>query len=185
MTPQLIIFDLDGTLVTPTSGGEFRKTADDWAYLPNVVNKCRTLREKGIRLAVATNQGGVAFGYYTEDAIHAEVEKAVQGIGAMTGRLCPEHPKGTIEKYARSSLDRKPMPGMLWSILGELAVLPKDALYVGDRDEDRQAASRANVAFEHAVDFFQGVERTPEEEEWEREARRLRLVGYYNKPRRA
>ena len=41
---KLIIFDADGTLVEPASGETFRKTADDWQWLPSRLEKLRELR---------------------------------------------------------------------------------------------------------------------------------------------
>lgn len=55
---ELIVFDVDGTLVSPRSGKKFRENADDWMWLPNRIEKYQALRGQGIRLAIATNQGG-------------------------------------------------------------------------------------------------------------------------------
>ncbi len=54
----LIVFDVDGTLVSPKSGKAFRENADDWAWMPNRLAKYRQLQQTGVQLAVATNQAG-------------------------------------------------------------------------------------------------------------------------------
>jgi D-glycero-D-manno-heptose 1,7-bisphosphate phosphatase len=50
---------------------------------------------------------------------------------------------------------RKPLPGMLVEAMKDAGVAPEETLFVGDREEDRQAASAAGCAFRWAKDFFQ------------------------------
>src|SRR5260221_2433900 len=64
---KLVIFDVDGTIVTTKSGETFRKTADDWQWLPGRLEKLQELDRQGVKLAIATNQGGVAFEYRSEE----------------------------------------------------------------------------------------------------------------------
>ena len=70
---KLVIFDADGTLVKTKSGRTFRKTADDWEWLPGRLEKLQELRAQGKELAVATNQGGVAFGFLPEESMQTQL----------------------------------------------------------------------------------------------------------------
>src|SRR5260221_9734234 len=80
---RLCIFDVDGTLVKPKSittpppnmrgGWGFRQSADDWEWLPGRLEKCHAIIQRGISIALATNQGGVAFGHLNEDAMNWEL----------------------------------------------------------------------------------------------------------------
>lgn len=77
MNYQLIVFDVDGTLTTTRSGATFRQSAYDWQWLPRRVEKCHELIADGVRLALASNQAGVAFPWskFTEAEIRAENEQ--------------------------------------------------------------------------------------------------------------
>jgi D-glycero-D-manno-heptose 1,7-bisphosphate phosphatase len=159
MDYKLIIFDVDGTLVTTKSGVTFRKAADDWQWLPGRLERCQELYQEGTPIAVASNQGGVAFGYFSQEAITHEI---VQVVAAITGiayypsalYLCYTHPQATIEEYREDSERRKPGPGMLLEAMETFGVAPSDTLMVGDRPEDAGAARAAGVAFQWAREFF-------------------------------
>jgi D-glycero-D-manno-heptose 1,7-bisphosphate phosphatase len=151
---QLVIFDADGTLVRPKSGKDFREHADDWELLPGRLCACQGLKANGVKLAIASNQGGVAFGYLAEPAIRQALHDLGAAIGAHVVRFCPFHPDGTLPQYRCDSSDRKPSPGMLQSILLQLAIRPEHTLFVGDRSEDEGAAKAAGVHFQWADKFF-------------------------------
>jgi HAD superfamily hydrolase (TIGR01662 family) len=74
-------------------------------------------------------------------------------------RICPHHPLGLRRRYRLRCACRKPAPGMLQEALGVFAVDPGQAVFIGDRRTDRQAAAAAGIAFEPADAFFGG--RTP------------------------
>jgi len=151
---KLIIFDVDGTLVEPKSGATFRKSADDWQYLPKRVEKCQELWAKGVKIALATNQGGVAFGYLDYQQMRVELEKTAQGVHAALTLICFTHPKATIEEFRRDSDRRKPGPGMLLEAIKMSGESREDTLMVGDREEDKLAAEAASCSFSWAWDYF-------------------------------
>src|SRR5689334_2219991 len=155
MDKKCVIFDVDGTLTTTKSGATFRKTADDWQWLPGRIAKIAFLHLHGVKMAVATNQGGVAFGYMAESDIHAELVKMCSIANFRSFRVCYTHPKASIEQYRKEDINRKPGPGMIQEIMKELDVSPTDVLFVGDREEDEQAAKNAGVDFcwEHEFDW--------------------------------
>jgi D-glycero-D-manno-heptose 1,7-bisphosphate phosphatase len=57
---KLIIFDKDGTLIEPISGGTFVQHPADQQLRPGVARKLEQLRADGVSLAIASNQGGCA-----------------------------------------------------------------------------------------------------------------------------
>ncbi len=151
-----MIFDVDGTLVTTKSGATFRKSADDWQWLPGRLEKLRKLRAQGVKLACATNQGGVAFGFMTfADILEANV-RMLEDVPLDYTHLfmCVTHPKATIDIYRQASADRKPGPGMLLEAMEVFGVKPGETLMVGDREEDEQAAKNAGVSFQWADEYF-------------------------------
>jgi hypothetical protein len=57
---KLIIFDKDGTLTQPISGGAFVQHPEDQQLRPGVAQKLEQLRAEGVAMAIASNQGGCA-----------------------------------------------------------------------------------------------------------------------------
>lgn len=162
MDYKLIIFDVDGTLTTTKSGATFRKTADDWQWLPGRRERLQELERQQVQIALATNQGGVAFGYFTQDEVEAELTHLWQQMGLEYGArlyVCYAHPKASVGGYRaeKDLFNRKPMPGMLFQAMLDARVIAPDTLMVGDRPEDEQAAQNAGVAFMWANEFFASV----------------------------
>lgn len=155
---KLIIFDVDGTLVCCKSGATFRKTADDWQWLPGRIEKLQELREQGVKFAIASNQAGVAFPWskFTEAEMQAEIEAVARFIGAEYIGVCYSTPnEKALPRYCNANdTRRKPGPGMLLEAMKHYGISPEDTLMVGDREEDEKASQAANVAFQLASDFF-------------------------------
>ncbi len=155
---KLIIFDVDGTLVATKSGATFRKTADDWQWLPGRIERLHQLDAQDIFLALATNQAGVAFGYLDYHEMRQELRiMADEGRIGFTA-ICFTHPQAKIEEYRKDSDRRKPGSGMLSDAMKALNRSKSDTLMVGDRPEDEQAAQNAGVAFMWADEFFSDKE---------------------------
>ncbi len=156
MDIKLIIFDVDGTLVTTKSGATFRKNADDWQWLPGRLEKCQRLVEQKLVIALASNQGGVAYGYFHEDAIKWELLKTAKDISPSVQYFCCfTHPTAKLPEYQKDDSRRKPGPGMLIEAMEHYHILPQNTLMVGDRPEDEQAAKNAGTAFMWADKFFE------------------------------
>ncbi len=156
MDYKLIIFDVDGTLVSTKSGATFRKRAQDWQWMPGRLEKLHALKAQGIRMAIATNQGGVAFGYFEVTDILRELQAMARIAGIPKGGLyiCYTHPKASIEQFRAVDNRRKPGPGMLLESMRDFEASPEETLYVGDLPEDEEAAKNAGVGFCWAGKFF-------------------------------
>lgn len=157
---RLIIFDFDGTLVGTSSGSEFPQGVDDRRWLPNRLERLRELRAGGVKLAIATNQGGAAFGYFKPFEFDTLARRFATEANIDAIAVCYEHPHGRVPGLVADSPRRKPGPGMLLDLMSTLGVAAEYTLFVGDRDEDREAARRARVKFIWADEFFD------EDEEW-------------------
>lgn len=168
---ELIISDIDGTLVKTKSGATFRKTADDWEWLPGRLEKLQELREQGKVIHFASNQGGIAFGYFQEGDIVHEFLRMSKEIGYPPGHnimhVCFTHPNAIVASYREESHGpnsnrRKPAPGMLLEAMQRENIAPDKTLMVGDRKEDENAALNAGCDFMWAWAFF-GDDQTIEE----------------------
>ncbi len=153
MNAKLIIFDLDGTLVRGVNGIEIPNRLSEQEPIPGVLERCEQLRAEGIRLAIASNQGGVAFGYCTLKEADERIADIARKIDAGYW-YCPYHPAGTDKEFRSDSFDRKPNPGMLMTIMRLYKVPVTETIFVGDMESDKEAARNAGVAFQWAKDFF-------------------------------
>ena len=164
---KLYIFDVDGTLVRTKSGAKFRKSADDWIWLPGRIEKLEklaALREQGViegqfrrdypQLATATIQGGVAYGYHDEDDMQTQLSIMCNQAKIDHLFVCYNHPTASLEQYRVDDFDRKPKPGMLFRAMLAARVTVMETVFIGDREEDEQAARNAGIAFVHADQFF-------------------------------
>lgn len=151
---SLLICDFDGTLVTTASGRQFPQGVSDRAWLPGRREMLLALKTQGVKLAIATNQGGAAFGYFTPPQFETMFQQFMAGVPLDAYAACYEHPQGRVAMLAVPSNRRKPAPGMLLELMEKLHVRDEQTLYVGDREEDREAARAAQVNFMWADKFF-------------------------------
>jgi D-glycero-D-manno-heptose 1,7-bisphosphate phosphatase len=111
----------------------------------------REATASGWHVFVATNQSGVARGYYDEAqlaALHDWMIEEVRRAGGTIDdlRCCPFHPEAPLAQYRRASDWRKPAPGMLLDLIRAWELDPARAVLVGDQPSDLAAAAAAGVA---------------------------------------
>lgn len=113
--------------------------------LPRSAEAIRRLNAAGVPAVLATNQAGIARGYFSRevlDAVQAELVAQLEREGAVLDGLyvCPHHPDAGEPPF-RSDCDcRKPRPGLLLQAAAELDIdLGRSAL-VGDKPSDLVAA---------------------------------------------
>ena len=152
---DLYLFDIDGTLVSPKSGETFRKTADDWQWLPGRKEVLQVLIAAEKKITFITNQGGVGFGYFKTNEIVRAVRAMCYDLGLHEPLpewyICYTHPKATMPEYKHENdFQRKPNPGMLLRAMLDFKVGSTHTLMVGDSLEDYQAAQNAGCHFQWA-----------------------------------
>ncbi len=143
-----MIFDRDGVLNEDVAYA-YRPAQVRW--VEGAVAAVRAVNAAGLYAFVATNQSGVARGYYTE----ADVVALHDWMNAELGRLAgahidafvysPFHPEAPLEAYRRDSPCRKPKPGMILELLARFPVDPARTVMIGDNDTDVAAAQAAGV----------------------------------------
>lgn len=144
---KLVIFDRDNTLVKDASG--YLHKVEELEWFEGVLELLQQIHNAGIKIAIATNQSGVARGLYDESDVlnlHAYMNstKGAQGVIDLF-RYCPHHPQGLREEYAIKCFCRKPEPGMILDILKELDIQEKDCIIFGDSESDCLAGSNAGI----------------------------------------
>lgn len=145
-----IFLDRDGTLV-PDDERAGNPAAVQ--LVDGVAPALRRLRDAGFRLVVATNQGGVAHGRFTEadvDAYHrklSEILDAASGLKRTVERFyyCPFHPKGSVPGYTRDHPWRKPKPGMIQQAVQDMELDADRSWIIGDSPRDIEAGRAAGL----------------------------------------
>lgn len=133
---KLIILDRDGVINYDSDA--YIKTVDEWQPLPGAIDAIARLHHAGWTVAVATNQSGLARGYYDEATLHAMHDKlrgllAEQGADIGLIAFCPHVPDDGCDC-------RKPQPGMLLQIAEHYQTGLDGVWFVGDSLRDLQAA---------------------------------------------
>lgn len=97
---------------------------DNTAPYENILDLLETLKQKGIKLAVATNKAHIA--------AKPLVENTFQGLfDEIAGQ--------------KENVPTKPNPQIVFSILEKLNVMPDECLFVGDSGVDMQTAKNASI----------------------------------------
>ena len=143
-----VIFDRDGVL-NEEVGYAYRPSQIRW--VEGAMAAVKAVNAAGLFAFVATNQSGVARGYYCESDVVALHDWMNAELGREAGAhidafvYCPFHPEAKIEAYRRDASCRKPQPGMILELLDRFPVDPQRTLMIGDKDSDLAAARAAGV----------------------------------------
>jgi D-glycero-D-manno-heptose 1,7-bisphosphate phosphatase len=136
---RLVILDRDGVINYHVDG--YVRSPDDWRPIPGSLAAIARLKQRGFKVAVATNQSAVARGIVRPadlDAIHhhmrIEVEHAGGRIDAVA--VCPHVPEDDCGC-------RKPRPGLLHELGEQLGRELGGVPFIGDRPSDVAAARAA------------------------------------------
>lgn len=140
-----VLLDKDGTLVenVPMNVDPARIR-----LMPGAAAALRRLRDAGFRLAVVSNQGGVAHGRFAASALRGVEERITallreHGVGIDLFLWCPHDPSGTVSEFAVPCDCRKPAPGLVRRALERLDADPARSWMVGDILHDVEAGARA------------------------------------------
>ncbi|MGV8920295.1 MAG: D-glycero-beta-D-manno-heptose 1,7-bisphosphate 7-phosphatase [Pseudomonas sp.] len=133
---KLLILDRDGVINQDSDA--YIKSVEEWIPIPGSIEAIAQLSKAGWTVAVATNQSGIARGYYdlaTLNAMHARLRELVAAQGGDVGLIvyCPHGPDDGCDC-------RKPKPGMLKTIAEHYSVSLSGIWFVGDSKGDLEAA---------------------------------------------
>jgi len=133
---KLLILDRDGVINQDSDA--YIKSLDEWIPIPGSIEAIARLSKAGWTVAVATNQSGLARGYYdaaTLEAMHDRLRELVAEQGGAVGLIvhCPHGPNDGCDC-------RKPKPGMLRQIAAHYGVPLSGLWFVGDSSGDLEAA---------------------------------------------
>jgi len=158
MTPQLIVFDRDGTLIDVVRDEETGTVTTAFhprqiRFLPGVIDGLLLAHRAGVKLAIATNQPGPAKGQCsaaavtkTNDALVELLREAGAPIAAFA--TCMHHTEGGPggdPALVFACECRKPKPGMIKKIMHSTGSEASRTWAVGDTATDVEAGRAAGV----------------------------------------
>jgi D-glycero-D-manno-heptose 1,7-bisphosphate phosphatase len=140
---KLIILDRDG--VINEDSDNYIKSPEEWIPVPGSLEAIAQLKKVGYTIAIATNQSGIARGYYDLETLHDMHDKMATlllDLGASIDYIafCPH--------LSDDGCDcRKPKPGMLHQIAKHFSADLDNATMIGDTLGDMRAAQAAGTKF--------------------------------------
>lgn len=141
---KYLFIDRDGVINKDPGGWTKDSYVTEWKdfhFLPGTLEALKILKKKGIKVIVASNQGGVNRGIYTQE----ELDK-------VTGLMLKEIRKSGAdieEVFYCTHIDedncdcRKPKPGMLEEAAKKYSIDLKKAYFIGDDKKDVLAGKKA------------------------------------------
>lgn len=139
---KLVILDRDG-VINVDREDEYVSSAEQWEPLPGSLEAIARLNRSGFRVVVASNQSGLARGYFdVEDlnGIHEKMHRLVAEAGGHIDAVffCPHGPRQRCDC-------RKPKPGLIEQIGERYRVNLANVPLVGDKKSDLEAARAAGA----------------------------------------
>jgi D-glycero-D-manno-heptose 1,7-bisphosphate phosphatase len=167
---KLAIIDMDGTVRESISGSKFINLPRDQKLIDGAIAAINYLQHKGYIVVGATNQGGVIKGHKSMFDCIEEQQYTLQLLADVDVRIesilfCPDNGDecyqavsqnltvNALHTYTDAFIGkyRKPQAGML---LHAIALYGADeAVMIGDRPEDKEAALNAGIEFIDAVEW--------------------------------
>ncbi len=139
---KLIILDRDG--VINHDSDNYIKSVEEFIPLPGSLEAIARLNRAGYKVAIATNQSGIARGYYdldTLDAMHQKLANELDKIGGQVDYIafCPHGPDDHCNC-------RKPLTGLLEEIAHHFNTELTGVPVVGDSLRDLQSAQAVGAS---------------------------------------
>jgi len=143
MTYELVILDRDGVINVPARGKNYIYELEDFELYSDVEVFFREILKQGKKIAIATNQRGIARNLYTAQDVELLHEYMLHlcklNLDDVSLFYCP-HDINACEC-------RKPKPGLLNSAVSSLGIEKDQAVFIGDAVSDREAAENAGIEF--------------------------------------
>lgn len=162
---QILYLDIDGTVRHGYDElGYFVNKSSDVKVFDEVPDLLLKYKNLGWRIAGITNQGGIALGYLTHkdcsDAFAETMRQCNQLFDYI--QICDHHPDAINPEMARCWCRKPRIGGIVLAHNALRAKYPTEKypaylhLMVGDRPEDQECASNANIDFMIANEWRQG-----------------------------
>lgn len=138
MSKIAVFIDRDGTMSEEVG---YVNHISRFKLLENTAAAVKLLNEAGVLAIVATNQAGVARGYFEEpmiNKVHEKLKNELAKSGASVDAIyyCPHHPSAGKPPYRAECNCRKPKPGMILKAREDFDIDLSRSYMVGDKISD-------------------------------------------------
>lgn len=138
---NLIILDRDGVINQDSDA--YIKSPEEWLPISGSLDAIARLNRAGVKVGVATNQSGLARGYFSIQTLEAMHDKFRSLLATKQGyvdwlKYCPHGPTDSCSC-------RKPKPGMYQDIAKTAGVSLSGVPVVGDSLRDLLAAEAVSA----------------------------------------
>lgn len=142
-----VFIDRDGTV---TVEGGYINDPNRLTLLPRSARAIKLLNKNGIKAILATNQAGIARGYFDEPTLKRTLERlnlllAVEGAYLDGIYYCPHHPTAGKPPFRKKCSCRKPLPGMLTKAKKDFSLDLSRCFVIGDKGSDVSLARVVNA----------------------------------------
>lgn len=139
---KLVILDRDG--VINKDSDEFIKGPDEWVPIIGSLEAIERLNHFGFKVAVISNQSGIARGLFDIDDLNAIHHKMYMELDRVGGQIeclmfCPHGPND-------GCTCRKPEPGLFNELAERLGTRLEGVPVIGDSLRDIQAAQKVGAS---------------------------------------
>lgn len=136
---ELVILDRDGVINYDSK--HYIKSPQELKPIPDSIEAIAKLKRLGFKVAIATNQSGIARGFFSHEtlsAMHNKILSLLQEHNATIDAInyCPHLPNEGCDC-------RKPKPGLLTAAMEQLNVRNINTIMIGDSGKDIVAAENA------------------------------------------
>lgn len=142
---KAIFINKDGTLIRDVP---FNVNPKLITLNSNLIEGLKLFQQHGYFLIMVTNQAGLAYGYFKEQALLTSIFRVEEllkfnGIFLDGFMNCPHHPEGKVKKYTLDCECRNPKPGLLINAAKKFNIDLKKSWVISDILNDIEAGNRA------------------------------------------
>ncbi len=145
--PKLVILDRDGVINhVPVPPNRYIMNKSELVLCQGFKSFVANLTPSNSKLVVATNQQGVGKAMITADdlaGIHSQInlELSLLNLKNISKFYVCDHLEDD------NCLCRKPKPGMILNAIEEFGFSKSEAIFIGDKETDREAGLAAGIRF--------------------------------------
>lgn len=145
--PQILLADLDSTLVVTNSGRKHPKNPDDWTWIEGALEKIQACTARGIPVIVISNQAGIVHSEKKKTTRKDLLLRRILNISGEAGETVQFWVAGDYDNY------RKPCTGIFEEYIFVQAPDCENWVFIGDAagregdhsDSDRKFAYNINL----------------------------------------
>jgi D-glycero-D-manno-heptose 1,7-bisphosphate phosphatase len=136
--PVAVFLDRDGTINVDS---HYAHDPAALELIPRAAEGLRFLSQLPVHIIVATNQAGIALGYFTESdmaAFHEALRGRVRELGARIDAFyyCPHFEPVNVPSGVAPCACSKPAPGMLIEAASDFGLSLSGSFMIGDKTSD-------------------------------------------------